>query len=611
MKITSIDHRLLDFEDGLPPIHLQNLSRVVVLAGPNGSGKTRMIRRIELCGEQSRNFMGKAKIPMAWLKDLQKAGKVRTIHDLNDQFDTQTAPRIGVDFDPLPDFDATGDIASLTFTDAPLVASGKIALDDIERATSLYVAGGATQIMELAVHYLYAVQGAWWDATHQATKRDAEAVQAAIAAYKALQSVVSKLLGRELDRDVSGNPTLFGRPVTAVGLSHGQIALLRWAVALHAQGDEPGETVITIDEPENHLHPDGMIEAVNRLIDVNKDGQVWIATHSVPLIAALHSRYPDDLSLYFMVDGTPTYAGKAPEQILMSLMGGEANLAALRQFIDLPELLAVNRFAAECLMPPGVVAEVGGNDPQVAVAHSAISGCDKFPIRVLDFGAGHGRLLEGLTSLLGEDVGAKLDYVAWDISESPSSQCVGALRAAYGKPDDRWFCDRNKLFEKRDPGSFQVAVMCNVFHEIDPLEWPGLFDETSELSRALDIDGSLVIVEDYLMPKGEYAHPFGFTLLDTEAIKVLFQAGAGESKITVLNADGRYADRIKAHIVPARLLKNVTAATRREAIQLAARNAESHILKLRAGGAADFRSGQAHAFWVQQFANCTIALKNL
>lgn len=33
-------------------------------------------------------------------------------------------------------------------------------------------------------------------------------------------------------------------------------------------------------------------------------------------------------------------------------------------------------------------------------------------------------------------------------------------------------------------------------------------------------DGQLVIVEDYLMPKGEYAHPYGFTLLDTEAIKL-------------------------------------------------------------------------------------------
>ena len=99
MKITSIDHRLLDFEDGLPPIHLQNLLRVVVLAGPNGSGKTRMIRRIELCGEESRNVMGKADIPMVWLRDIQKAGKVRKVSNLNNEFDTATAPRIGVAFE--------------------------------------------------------------------------------------------------------------------------------------------------------------------------------------------------------------------------------------------------------------------------------------------------------------------------------------------------------------------------------------------------------------------------------------------------------------------------------------------------------------------------------
>jgi hypothetical protein len=555
--------------------------------------------------------MGKAKIPMKWLKDIQKAGEVRKISDLNNEFDTATAPRIGVDFDPLPDIDGTGDVASLTFTDAPLIASSKISLEDIERATSLYAASGASQVMELAVHYLYAVQRAWWDATHQATKRDAKAVRDAVSAYYTLQAVISKLLKHELGRDVSGHPILFGHPVTEAGLSQGQIALLRWAVALHSQGSDPGETIITLDEPENHLHPDGMVEAVSRLIDVNKNGQVWIATHSLPLIAALYSRYPDDLSLYFMVDGLPTYAGKAPEQIVMSLMGGEANLAALRQFIDLPELLAVNRFAAECLLPPGVVAEAGGKDPQVAMAHAAIAECKKFPIKVLDFGAGHGRLLEGLTSLLGEDVGTKLNYVAWDRTDSPSPQCMGALNVAYGNSDDRWFNDRNKLFAKHEPGSFQVAVMCNVLHEIDPVEWLGIFDRNSELSRALNADGKLVIVEDYLMPKGEYAHPYGFTLLDTEAIQVLFQAGTGKNAITVLNAEGRHADRIKAHVLPAQLLKHVTASTRKRSIELAATNAESQIQKLRAAGSTGFRAGQAHAFWVQQFANCTIALKKL
>ena len=499
---------------------------------------------------------------------------------------------------------------SLTFTDEPLLPRNNISLSDIERAKGLDVAGGATQIMELAVPYLYAVQAEWWDATHQATKLDAAAAKSAVSEYRALQSVISQLLGCELDRGASGNPTLFGRPVTEVGLSHGQIALLRWAVALHAHGSEPGEAIITMDEPENHLHPDGMIQAISRLIDVNEDGQVWIATHSVPLLAALFSRYPDDVSWYFMRDGLPMYAGREPEQILLSLMGGEDNIGALRQFIDLPELLAVNRFGAECLLPPTVVSEAGGKDPQVAVAHSAILATDRVPVKVLDYGAGHGRLLEGLRALPGGSIDERIDYVAWDVTRDPSPQCVAAIRSAYGSLETRWSNERNMLFRHHEPGSFQVAIMCNVLHEIDPTDWLGLFDPSDVLSRALNPDGRLVIVEDYLMPKGEYAHPFGFTLLDTEAIKVLFRAGTGKDAVTVLDADGRYAGRIKAHVVPAQLLSNVSATSRRQALELAASNAADQIRKLREGGGG-FRAGQAHAFWVQQFANCTLALKNL
>jgi hypothetical protein len=354
-----------------------------------------------------------------------------------------------------------------------------------------------------------------------------------------------------------------------------------------------------------------MIQTITRLIDANANGQVWIATHSVPLIAALFSQYPDDISLYFMQDGSPIYAGREPEQILLSLMGGEENIGALRQFIDLPELLAVNRFGAECLVPPAVVNAAGGKDPQVAVVHTAIGAADRGPVKILDYGAGHGRLLEGLTAILGDCVATQVDYVAWDVATKPSPQCVATIRAVYGATGDRWFNDRNTLFRVHDAGSFSVAIMCNVLHEIDPLDWLRVFESTSVLSRALHPDGRLVIVEDYLMPKGEYAHPYGFTLLDTEAIKVLFQSGAGVESVGVLEADGRYAGRIRAHVIPSQLLPNVTAVSRRAAIELAANNAADQISKLRTVGRGGFREGQAHAFWVQQFANCTLALKSL
>lgn len=609
MKINSIDHRLLDFDDGLPPIHLQGLQRVVVLAGPNGAGKTRLIHRIERCGEESRGFMGKADMPMAWLRDLQKRAVIRKVRELNNEFDTATAPRIGVDFDPKPAYTETGDVVSFTFVDVSLPMLSSISLADIERAKGVSIRGGAAQITELTLHYIYAVQAVWWDATHDATTLDENTQKAAVARYESLQSIISQLIGAKLGRD-SGHPTLFGSSISELGLSHGQIILLRWAVALHAHGSDPGEAIITMDEPENHLHPEGMIQAISRLIDVNTNGQVWIATHSVPLLAALFSRYPNDVSLYCLRDGLPMYSGRGPEQILLSLMGGEDNIAALRQFIDLPEMLAMNRFGAECLLPPMVVSEARESDPQIAVAQSTIGAIERVTVKVLDYGAGHGRLLDGLRALCDGRIAEQIDYVAWDVCSEPSQKCVAAIEAAYGSLGTRWHCERNELFRHHQPASFQVAVMCNVFHEIDPSDWISLFESNGVLSRALHADGRLVIIEDYLMPRGEYAHPFGFTLLDTEAIKVLFQAGAGKDTVTVIDAGGMYAGRIKAHVVPAHLLSKVSVTSRKRSLELSASNAEEQLKRLRTAGAG-YRAGQAHAFWVQQFANCTIAIRNL
>lgn len=248
-------------------------------------------------------------------------------------------------------------------------------------------------------------------------------------------------------------------------------------------------------------------------------------------------------------------------------------------------------------MPPTSVSVAGESDPQVSIVHSAIPEAAEVPIKVLDYGAGHGRLLEGLTAMLGPDVSEQVDYVAWNISDEPSPQCTRIIRSVYGEGQTRWFNDRNSFFQQHETGSLQVAIMCNVFHEIDPTKWLGVFEATGVMSRALHADGCLVIVEDYLMPKGEFAHPFGFTLLDTEALKVLFQAEADNDAVKVVDADGRYTGRIKAHIVPARLLPKVSPESRKKSLELAAGNALEQIEKLRTGKGG-FKAGQAHAFWV-------------
>jgi hypothetical protein len=291
--------------------------------------------------------------------------------------------------------------------------------------------------------------------------------------------------------------------------------------------------------------------------------------------------------------------------VLESLMGGAENIEALRQFVDLPEQLAANRFASECLLPPDVVGAANPLDPQVRLAERALFPArPAAPVKVLDFGAGHGRLLDSLAAGSEGDLRTRLDYVGWDVRRNP--RCLTAIERVYGAGagTDRLFADPNDLAAKHLPHTFDAVVMCNVLHEIDPWGWLELFEEHGVIARALSPGGSLVVIEDYLMPKGEYAHPYGFTVLDTAALRALFRADA----IQVIPAVGRHAGRIKAHVVPRAALANVSSQTRTEALELAQRNARDKIQSLRRNSDKSFRSGQEHAFWVQQFANTTLAL---
>jgi hypothetical protein len=69
MRIVAIDHRKFDFGDVLPPLHIRSLKRIVLLAGPNGSGKTRLLKRIEGLNDLMIEEQGNWKWAPAFVKD--------------------------------------------------------------------------------------------------------------------------------------------------------------------------------------------------------------------------------------------------------------------------------------------------------------------------------------------------------------------------------------------------------------------------------------------------------------------------------------------------------------------------------------------------------------
>ena len=323
-------------------------------------------------------------------------------------------------------------------------------ITEAQKATQL----GLHELERNGLCYIEHVQLLWWNATHPSSRADDSTKKKASKDYDELAAIVNSLLKTELKRDQEGRATLFGGPIARAGLSEGQLALLLWGVGLHAQGVQLGDAILIMDEPENHLHADSAIQVVCRSIEANEDGQVWIATHSVPLIAALTAKYPDDVSLLFVNEGKVSFAGRDPERILLSLIGGDDNLMAMREFIDLPEQLAVNRFAAQCLCPPSICASNDPEDPQMRLADNGILG--NAPTgqvsKVLDFGAGHGRLLESLFELHGDALKERLEYVAWDHSDSCVKQCLAAVNRVYGKEIQRRFTDSASLFGTHPAG---------------------------------------------------------------------------------------------------------------------------------------------------------------
>lgn len=571
--------------DGLAEVSMRDLNRIVILAGANGAGKSRLLARVARgvghCDEQP-------------------------YRDSVTFIDT-SGQRV---------FPASG-LGVVPFVSRNLAIEDPFHMNPSDALTNAAKAAepGAYHLAESTLAYIHRTQQHWWYARHPDAeepnrpdqKLNTETKVKMISGYESLRETIRIVLGSTLSIDPDGRPMLFGRTFTEVNLSDGQRRLLQWCVALHAQGGNLTDRILLMDEPESNLHPDALISTIERVASANLNGQMWIATHSLPLIASLYKRFDREISLYCIEEGVIGFAGARPERVIKSLMGGEQNIEALREFVDLPEVLATNRFAAECLVAPETLAGNGPGDPQVEI-FCRFRGNRPSRWRLLDFGCGRGRVLQTLLAREGEAVSRSIDYVGWDVTEKHRAECAQVLINAYGDATDRWFCDQQQLARLFSSGPFDCVLMCNVLHEISPIDWVRLFGLTGTIASSLSSDGYVVIIEDYLMPKGEYAHPFGFIVLDTQALQELFGAGEGDNSIGVLQ---ERAGRIKGHLVPKKLLSNVSNATVRTALDFAQRNAKDHLEVLRRGDAHDFRSGRAHGFWVQQFANTTLALLTL
>jgi len=430
--------------------------------------------------------------------------------------------------------------------------------------------------------------------------------------------LLRRLLGREFKVDVRESKLIIGdvEPYWQV-LSPGQQILFQFACMLHAQEASLANAIIVMDEPENHLHPAVLGEIVAALRTHLGQSQLWIATHSVPLIAQLMAI--DNRCLWYVDNGRVRHAGRSPEIVLEGLLGGPQGATDLRDLTMLPAQYATARFLSECLKAPDVVA-ANIHDPQtrqisqivrdLSSARTASGG----RLRVLDFGAGKGRMLASIRDG-DEHPSTWLDYYAFDIDESSKVECLAEIAQTYpGDTRERWYQDLS-ILETRTGGAFDVAVMCNVLHEIRPDDWLPLLGPQGSLNRLLAAGGRLLIVEDYGIPVGERAHDYGFLLLDEQELGKLFAITDDDRQavkfVRQTSADVQYAGRLTAHLIDKECVGRIDRDTQREAIQtLQRRMSESIRAHMRDTSARSATSGRSYARNAQLLANASIWLES-
>jgi ABC-type cobalamin/Fe3+-siderophores transport system ATPase subunit/SAM-dependent methyltransferase len=424
------------------------------------------------------------------------------------------------------------------------------------------------------------------------------------AEFNRLDELIFSFLGCHLGHDNEGNSTIFGYQLGSSMLSDGQSIIIQLCAAIFCQGGSLNNFTIFMDEPENHLHPSAVIDLLDKIRELHPNGQFWIATHSIPLLSHF-----DPSSIWYVEEGLVRHAGRTPEKVLRSLLGDEERIQKLREFTSLPAELATNRFAFECLLPPDVVL-TDKEDPQTKQLQISINALrqEKKFLRLLDFGAGKGRMIANLADQE-PDIATTLDYYAYDEWDNNKDICINNIKASYpGDADARYHNSIESLRCKCDDNSFDVVVLCNVLHEIPTDEWIGLINRIYQL---LTKDGFLLLVEDCRIPTGELPHKNGFVVLNTLHLKKLFRIGESEAKFVAHDArlnDPSQRNRLMAHLIPAPYLQNVTAESLRSALEELKDSAITSLKELRLQKPS-YLNGLAHSFWSQQLANSVISLR--
>ena len=357
--------------------------------------------------------------------------------------------------------------------------------------------------------------------------------------FISLKKLIKDFLNKDLswEQKVSnGNLTETGNNVTFSGVwklngrdfnysefSDGEKSLFAYALLFFLLDQNPKlsikESVILIDEPELHLHPDSEIDLIEGIRNaIGENGQLIIATHSINILS--HLNYEEIFMVKESAIKYPTQS--TPGESLAELMSIEERVEKLSEFLNSISTWTYANFMAQCFSNPEVIESSNPKDTQVeALKKSILLNLSKSTSVLLDFGAGKGRLFEQLKA--DYNFIDKISYNALepeiDFHERLKSLGANNIYKTYKDlPDDY----------------FDIVVLCNVLHEINIDEW---VQTLNKIIKSIKSNGFLIIIEAKTLTKGEKIGTVGYILLSQEEIKELFNLSETPSEVKLNNSE--------------------------------------------------------------------------
>jgi len=311
----------------------------------------------------------------------------------------------------------------------------------------------------------------------------------------------------------------------------GQYTVEKWGLFEWNLQSELKDSIIIIDEPELNLHPGAQIKVIDKLREfIGNSGQLWIATHSLHILSHLQH---DEI---IMVDngGIVRPSVYTPAKTFNSLMGTEMHIHQLIHFVSSIEDWTYANFIIDCFKEPDVIPWTNKKDAQVDIFIKVLK--EQSNIKILDFGAGKGRV--GMAILHNKELSSKIEYY---YALEPQAKYHEEIKKVNGV---------KKIFTNNDelpPNTFDVILLCNVLHEIEPQFWFNIFNK---IHKSLNDNGSLIIIEDKHLPKGEKANKYGYLILCESQLEILFGYKAGEHILAFQHPMEDYKERILCALIP-------------------------------------------------------------